>query len=307
MPCYHPIRAWMNEQGDAVHLAPPTGTATLELPCGHCLGCLTRRAQEWAIRAEHEASLYEHNCFLTLTYDEKGLPPDAHLAPQHLRTFIKLLRQERTRAFRRAQRKRSPIPTLLRSDLRERVRYLACGEYGAAGRPHYHLLLFNCDFGDKYQVAKGLYQSPTIDKLWKLGAHRLGTLTGASANYVAQYTIKKQGEPPCDENGVIRPAPFIRMSLKPGIGADWIKKYKTDAQHGYLVTDGEKQPVPRFYRKTLTKIDPLLAEQVVWRAAQAARTARASVPQQQQQKQQQLDAMEAIHISRNQLYASRNL
>lgn len=306
MPCYHPIRAYQKRPGDPVAMGPPTGTATLELPCGSCLGCKTRRAQQWAIRAEHEASLFTHNCFLTLTYDEKGLPDNGHLVPEHLRHFIKALRQDRQRAIRRAGRRHRPVPHSYLSGPGQRVRYLACGEYGAGERPHYHLLLFNCDFEDKYQVGKGLWESPTIAKLWKRGGHRLGELTGASANYVAQYTIKKQGtEPPCDPDGVVRPAPFIRMSLKPGIGAEWIKKYKSDAQHGYIIKDGDKHLVPRFYIKQLQKNDPLLAEQVQWRAAQAARGRPKAANQQQQQ--QQLDAAEKIHQRRNELHQARNL
>ena len=305
MPCYHPIRAHQDKPGGDVRLFPPSGTATLEIPCGQCLGCKTKRALFWALRAQHEASLYEHNCFLTLTYDAKGLPPDAHLVPRHLQLFIKKLRQERTRQIRRERRKRLPLPRVLLSHPRKRLRYIACGEYGNEGRPHYHLLLFNCAFQDAYQVGKGLLESPTLSKLWTLGGHRLGELTTASANYVAQYTLKKQGATEVDADGVIKPAPFIRMSLKPGIGADWIQKHKADAQHGYLINDGRKTPVPRFYISTLKKIDPLLAEQVVWRASQDAR--RAPPAPNQQQHQQRLDAMERIHHSRNSLLSSRTL
>jgi hypothetical protein len=285
MPCYHPIPAHQDQPGTDVRLWPPVGTATMQLPCGNCLGCKTARATDWARRAEHEASMWEHNCFATLTYDDKHLPKEAHLEPLELTLFIKRLRQAARRAHPAiAHRSGSSL------------RYLAAGEYGEhTARPHYHLLLFNCGFNDKYQVAKGLYESPALATLWTLGGHRLGELTGASANYVAQYTLKKQGAADCDANGVVRPAPFNRMSLKPAIGTKWIEKNKTDLTHGYIVTNGTKGRIPRTYKNILRKIDPQLADRADQFSAKQPR------------RRDNLDAAEHIHRRRKELAESRHL
>ena len=43
------------------------------VPCGKCPMCLQARAREWSLRCMQEASQYEHNCFITLTYDNEHL------------------------------------------------------------------------------------------------------------------------------------------------------------------------------------------------------------------------------------------
>lgn len=287
MACYHPIPAHQDRTGGPVRLWPPVGTATLNLPCGRCLGCATDLATDWAHRAELEVSQWDHNCFLTLTYDDEHLPDHGHLRPKHVTDFLKRLR-------RRLDRPGAAIAW----NGTTKPRYLYSGEYGETTlRPHYHLLLFNTAFTDRYRVGKNLWESPQVSKLWKKGGHRLGELTGASANYVAQYSLKKLVTPEerHDENGEIYRRPFIRMSLKPPIGEKWTEKYKQDLQQGYLIRDARKKRIPRGMKKQLAKIDPLLAEQAAYAAQQHTRT------------KHDLTAAEKIHESKNALFTSRPL
>lgn len=290
MACYHPIPAYQ-DPGRQIKLWPPVGHANINLPCGTCLGCRTDKATDWARRAEHEASQWQHNCFLTLTYSDERLPTHGQLEPQELTRFIKRLRRAADRAH----------PALVR-DRSHSLRYLAAGEYGEhTGRPHYHLLLFNCNFGDTHKVAKHLLESHLLQQLWPQGVHRLGTLTGASANYVAQYTVKKLGIT-YPEN---QQQPFIRMSLKPAIGTTWLQKYKTDLQGGYLVTNGSKGRVPRAYKQQLAKghlQDQLLAEQLQQRAA-----TRPGAPLRGATNEKQLQDAEHIHKRRIELQHLRTL
>lgn len=249
MTCYHPIPAYQGKPGDQVRLLPPVGTATLQLPCGKCLGCQTARATEWAARAMHEASQFQHNCFLTLTYNEDNVPNELKL--DDLQRFFKRLRK--------AARPNSPI---LRS-LNAPIRYLACGEYGEqTGRPHYHALLFNCAFNDTHRVSKDLVESELLNKLWPVGHHRLGNATARSATYVAQYTMKNKQTNYADQDGVALTKPFLTMSLKPAIGTQWLNKYKKDLSHGYLVTETKRGHIPRTYKNKLQHIAPLIAEQI---------------------------------------------
>lgn len=287
MACYHPIPAFQDRPGSPVKLWPPVGTATLTLPCGTCLGCRQDLATDWAHRAQLEASHWQYNSFLTLTYDDANLPEYGHLRPQDLTRFIKRLR-------RGIDRGDPGIGT----QLPEGVRYLASGEYGETSqRPHFHLLLFNCRFTDQKRVGTSLYESETLHKYWKLGGHRLGELTGASANYVAQYSLKKlvtQGERH-DENGEAYRPPFIRMSLKPPIGQKWTETNKLDLQHGYLVHNARKNRIPRGLKKQLAKLDPILAETATVQAQQHKHT------------RHNLDAAERIHRSKNALFHHRHL
>ncbi|WNK13788.1 MAG: replication initiator protein [Microvirus sp.] len=295
MACYHPIPAYLHGPCGTVDLWPPLGHANLNLPCGSCLGCLTDRATDWARRAEHEAKQWPHNCFVTLTYNDEHKPSNGELRPNDLTLFLKRLRARHSRVHappgKRLHKKyRGMARHILCSP--GGLRYLASGEYGDTyGRPHFHLCLFNCDFADKYQTAKNLCESPFLAKLWPYGTHKIGTLTGASAAYVAQYTIKKQGTTYHTPDGEILRPPFLRMSLKPALGTKYITKYKNDLQSGYLVTDGKKGRIPRAYKKLLLKIDPALAEQIQYMAGK------------HQRPQDDLVAAETIHKRKAELAA----
>lgn len=290
MACYRPIPASQN--GPNVKLWPPIGESNISLPCGKCIGCRTDRATMWAHRATHEASQWQNNQFLTLTYDDEHLPPESHLDPRHLQLFIKRMRKYA-----------DSIHTTLGRDRGASIRYLACGEYGETnGRPHYHALIFNGAFTDTRKVGKNLYSSEQLQQLWPHGQHRIGELTPASASYVAQYNVKKQGAGNyIPETGEWRPAPFIRMSLKPAIGAEWLKKYATDLQHGYLVEGSRKHPIPRYYRDKIKEHYPELRNYI----QEQIDKHRARITDKKDR--QRLADTETIHTRRKQLTAQRQL
>ena len=221
---------------------------------------------------------------MTLTYDEKHLPKDGQLVPKHLRNFIRRLRYFHHRS-----------PHIL-SALHGGVRYLACGEYGDRnGRPHYHACLFNVGFGDSHEVEKGYHESETLKEIWPYGQHRIGAVTGASANYVAQYTLKKVGRVHCNLDGEVMEAPFLRVSTKPYLGAGWIERFAYDLRHGYLVTDGKQGRVPRRYRNKVQETDPALHEELVENARRHPRV------------KEDLRAAEIIHKRRVELANSHSL
>lgn len=295
MACYHPIPAYQDQPGQPVRLWPPVGTANLQLPCNNCLGCHTDLATDWAHRAQLEASQWDHNCFVTLTYDnghdKRGrphLPPNGHLRPKDLQRFIKRLRRGIDRGDPEIQTIKPPG-----------LRYLASGEYGETNqRPHFHLLLFNCRFTDQKAVGRTLFESEALKKYWTLGGHRIGTLTGASANYVAQYSLKKLALPVgsrCDPEGEIYQPPFLRMSLKSPIGERWTQRYKEDLQHGYLIHNARKTRIPRAIKKQIAKTDPQLAELATYNAQRHTRG------------HHDLTAAELIHQSKNALFCKRPL
>lgn len=230
--------------------------------------------------------MWKYNCFLTLTYDEEHKPKNGHLQPEDLQLFIKRLRSA---VHRNADKYLSAGAG--------GVRYLACGEYGErTWRPHYHLLVFNLGFKYVYESGKGLYESYDLAKIWPQGRHKIGTVTGASANYVAQYTLKKIGRTHYDQDGVIYPAPFLRVSRKPPIGQKWLTKYKNDLRNGYLVTNGIKGRVPRAYKKMLENMGEtqLLAE-INYNASRYPRG------------EHNLEAAETIHASRAAQAQTRSL
>jgi len=205
------------------------------------------RSRQWAARIQHEASLHEENSFLTLTYSDQYLPDDYSICVRELQLFLKRLRK-------------SIEP--------RKVRFYACGEYGEKNlRPHYHLILFGYQFPDlnvwrRSPTGFYLYRSPALEKLWPYGNAEIGQVTAASGGYVARYVIKKIGGDPAGEHytrlhpltgEIVQVKPeFATMSTQPGIGHNWFQKFEKDAfPSDFLVHDGNKIPVPRYYSRKL--------------------------------------------------------
>jgi hypothetical protein len=239
MACYRPVPARRADDGPW-ELNPPMGSADAEIPCGKCLGCRADKSFGWTVRATHEASLHDENRFVTLTYDDEHLPTE--LEPHVLQKFLKKLRRSKDKHNVHILGKR-----------RTSIRYLACGEYGEQTlRPHYHICLFNCGFADEEQYGgTDLSTSPTLDKLWGLGSAKIAQFSPATAGYVASYLTKTGQKTYADADGVALQPPFLRSSSKPAIGKAWLDKYANDLQHGYVVHEGKKATVPRYYQKKM--------------------------------------------------------
>lgn len=201
------------------------------------------------MRCVHEASLWPHNCFLTLTYDEDHLPQHGSLYKPDYQNFLKALR-------------RHVAPT--------KIRYYMCGEYGEFNnRPHYHICLFNYDFNDKihYKDNKGytLYISPTLQTLWGKGICTVGELNFETAAYTARYIMKKvNGEKKDLHYSVVEPhtgeimfhvePEFTNMSRGGrgnglgGIGNKWFEKWWKDTYpDDTVIMKGKAVRPPRYY------------------------------------------------------------
>jgi len=225
----------------------------------------------WAMRITHEASLHEHahgNCFLTLTYRSKSECTDKQYAAGHYVPENYSLNYHHFRDFIRKLRKHFP----------QKIRYFHCGEYGDESlRPHYHACIFNCTFDDTivYQQDQGIttYESPTLQNLWPYGFCTIGELNFETASYTAGYILKKiTGQKALDtylrndEYGVaywVKP-PYTTMSLKPGIGADFYEKYKTDFAYDECPVPGRGvfHKIPRYYQNIMAEQNPANLEKI---------------------------------------------
>lgn len=217
----------------------------INLRCGKCVDCKLEYARQWAVRCLNEASLYENNCWLTLTYSPEKLPVGGSLDKEHLQKFLKRLRKNNG----------------------EGIRYYACGEYGELfERPHYHCILFNFDFVDKslFKVdgEKKFYVSEELDRTWGKGQALIGDVTSETTAYTARYVMKKVSGKKSEEHYQGRVPEFTMMSrgskkLKTGgIGKGWYEKWKTDIfPHDYMVINGFKHKPPKYYLNLLDKED----------------------------------------------------
>lgn len=227
------------------------------------------KSSEWALRLACEAKSHVrdgvlHAMMLTLTYNAANVPRGSEiiggeLDRRHVQLFLKRLRKH----FRG-----------------QKIRFFGCGEYGTTGtlRAHYHIIIFGVLFDDAVQTGVSdsgspVFGSKTLDSLWGMADEGLCTIsafTEKSAEYVARYTLKKQGGMVRDDE-LARPhretgeiiyvrRPFLFMSTgggrrgaegAGGIGYQWFRQFKTDAFPSGFLIDGErrKRPVPQYFKR----------------------------------------------------------
>lgn len=288
MSCYRPIQGFRTPDGVVFsELRRYDILGRIEIPCGQCIGCRMRRASDWALRVMHEASQWEENCFVTLTYGRDKVPANGSLEHRDFQLFLKRVRKAEGRP----------------------VRFYMCGEYGPLnGRPHYHACMFNVSFReDRVPAGKSasgqlFYSSARLAKLWGLGIVSVQDLTPETASYCARYIMKKAlGEDAktaystTDADGVVtflRPE-YAAMSLKPGIGAGWFAKYRRDVfPHDFVVADGVRRQVPKYYDKLVKREKHQFFDDV-----EAARVERAAAAAPDNTDARRL-VREAVHLAR---------
>lgn len=246
MTCYFPLHAYKGKSKDADKIkivfrrSDSWRGIELDLPCGQCIGCRLERSRQWAVRCMHEASLYNENSFLTLTYDDFHLPENGSLVLSDFQLFMKRLRK-------------SIAP--------KRVRFFHCGEYGELyARPHYHALLFGHDFSDrKYFKGEGenrLYTSDRLSELWPQGHSLVGQVSFESAAYCARYVLKKVTGDKAEEHYQGRKPEYTTMSRRPGIGKAWFENFSGDVYPlDRVIVRGHPTRPPRFYDNLLARRD----------------------------------------------------
>lgn len=255
MSCTRPIKAFKDSTGVHFNVGQ---IYNIELPCGQCIGCRMRRAQDWKIRCMHEASMWPSNCFVTLTYATGQLPPNASLCKADFQKFMKRLR------YHRGASHITPI------------RYYMCGEYGPLnGRPHYHANLFNVDFRNRTHAGTSksgepYYTDPELTDIWGHGRATVQDLTPETAGYTTGYIMKKLLGQRAEEYGDRTPE-YGDMSRKPGIGETWFKKYYTDiTRHDIAVMHGREHQVPKYYDKLAIRAGHVDKEELQYKRAQKA-------------------------------------
>lgn len=277
MACNYPLTVYQDRDGGPVSFFERAGMDQLSVPCGRCAGCRLGRAQAWALRCQHEASLHDENCFLTLTYDDEEMPVVARgeVTPRRFfSTGVGTLHYPHVQKFIRSLRK-EVAP--------KRFSFLCAGEYGErTNRPHYHVLLFGHRFERSLDFSRAgvpgrLGESPALGKWWPYGNHFVGELTVQSASYVSQYCLKKvYGRAAVEFYDVVdvdtgevlgrRVPEFLRMSLRPAIGRKWYEKFSSDVfPVDYAVSSGVRSRVPRYYEKLFRRDCEAEFEEVEWR------------------------------------------
>ncbi len=254
MPCYGPLKGWMSKDvtGNGKRtivfdIKEGFTDRPIDVACGQCIGCKLERSRQWAMRCMHEASLYDENCFITLTYDEFYIPKGGTLVKKDFQLFMKRLRKRYGTS---------------------KIRYYACGEYGELSyRPHFHACIFAFDFSDKvlFKEHNGndLYTSDSLNSLWNYGFATIGNLTFESAAYVARYCTKIITGEMSEKHYAGREKEFSLMSRRPGIGQGWIEKFHEDTyKDDKVIIRGQAMSPPTYYDRYMETKDNDVIENV---------------------------------------------
>lgn len=204
-----------------------------------------------------EAQLKADNNFVSLTYADEHLPISATGYPTLNRSHFTLW----------LKRLRKATPDL-------KLRYYGCGEYGdKTWRPHYHVIVFGLPACLRLKTQTDLYGRPEWNKCcpickmlgdtWGLGDIYCGEVNTQTAAYCGGYVTKKMTSSQ-DERLLGRQPEFGAMSLKPGIGCDFMWEVAStllqydledrpdvpsELKHG-----GKAYPLGRYLKRQLRKM-----------------------------------------------------
>ncbi len=217
----------------------------LLVPCRVCLPCRMAKTNEWKNRLVHEAQYYVKVMFISLTYKEEALKDE--LEKDEWRLFVKRLRKQTS----------------------ESIKYLACGEYGDDGRPHYHAIIFGVGIDDhkkRWSQANNCYyilEGP-LNEAWKKGFISGGYFNPERAAYCVKYIFKQDSRKNWNKQ-----EPFRMQSQ--GLGKRYAIENRDQLIENMCITvEGKKSGLPRYYTKVLTEYDSELQLKINQRAEEKA-------------------------------------
>lgn len=215
--------------------------------CGKCMACRVNDTSQWTVRCLFELNDWESASFVTLTYNNENLPSDFSLKREHLDTFI----DDVTYDLKVQGRK---------------FKYMACGEYGddttnsppgiQHGRPHYHLIMFGLNpdpsdmNNDRHIIVDNWKRCEPWMFNWKRKDNAIDFVNREDIRYVCGYVQKKlNGKLGKDIYGDRLP-PF--RSVSQGLGLKYAEKFRDRlASLGYVMLNGKKIAIPRYFRRKL--------------------------------------------------------
>lgn len=189
--------------------------------CRKCEECVSIRKSQWCFRALVETEHCYNSSFLTLTYNDESLPDDGVIV-RDCQLFFKRVRKYISIWYPDFDIKTFPL------------KYFLVSEYGGKfGRPHYHLILWNCPLSDIQ-----------LESAWGNGFIKIGSTTPKSVQYCLKYFAIKEKAPKHKNPN------FCLMSKH--IGRQWIEENLSYVK-SYVVMPGTnvKIPIPKYYREKL--------------------------------------------------------
>lgn len=248
MRCMDPQLAWFDAKGNKIFrnfsfVDPQFFPKRLNLLtcCRKCLHCRKKQSFELANRCVLHASLYKHNMFLTLTYDESKSDYHNKLQYEDIQKFKKKLRNEARASYSQIEGRK------LKYYYFKKIEVFNVHEYGKNGKKHWHLIVFNHQFEDlKLFTTRNnipVFKSERLSKLWGKGITEVGSVTEASAMYQAQYMEK-------DFKHNYAASNKKSHSKHSGLGRPYfLKHFNQLLLLGYIPINGSRMPIPRYFER----------------------------------------------------------
>lgn len=218
------------------------------MPCGKCPACLRNRQNDWVFRLNEELKIAPYSYFFTLTYRDDDLPLIGSV--KYKFDFPCLCKRDIQLFMKR-----------LRKNIKEKIKYHVVGEYGPQTlRPHYHGLLFSF-----VPIDETLFVSCWSKSDLKFDVFE-PAFTRSAAGYVSKYICAVPFLPDFIKESDKCIKPFTLCSN--GLGLSYLEtnpelvKKKLDQDETFVVLDGIKMPMPRYYiDKLYPKPDILVRNQ----------------------------------------------
>lgn len=234
-------------------------TQFIEIPCGKCVLCLSKRVQEWSLRMKHELFIKKFGFFITLTYRQDTVP----LVNIERDDYLSLCEKYKYDYFYRKEL--NQYTTVQKSDLQKffkrlryyinkydrsiKVKYFACGEYGdKTDRAHYHAIILGLN---PYDINHKLL----IRKSWTLGDIHFGDASYGSARYVAKYCNKIHLSSNYKQKYIKQGRNIDFKLSSQGLGKDYVLLEKDNIYENLCLYDNQyKKPIPRTYYRWLCRL-----------------------------------------------------
>lgn len=212
------------------------------IPCKKCWACRLNYSADWATRIMLECEKYEHNYFITLTYDNEHLPILEQINYKDSEGNRRTLKNDGSFTPTVSPRDLTRFINTLRKHFEREghngIKYFAAAEYGELnGRPHYHIIIMNCPLPKESfyglwrdENYKDHYHNKLLEQIWKKGIVDVAFVEWSSAAYVARYGTKLfiNGGTEEDYARLGKYKEFVRMSRNPAIGRDYYNNHVRD-------------------------------------------------------------------------------
>lgn len=226
------------------------------IPCGNCIGCRLDYSRNKANQGYLESLCWKDNYFVTLTIsDDYLIIPDEMTSPEKVKIYQEgrewkkeisggitytnpgdwngHLIKKSIQLFMKRLRKK-----MKKEYNANNIRFIECGEYGETnGRPHYHLIIFNCPlpvetfYNPRLSWGKDYYyQNTVIEDCWEYGYSNITDANWNNIAYVSRYITKKiKGDISGEHYAALGQTPeFLTMSNRPGLGYYYYEKHKNE-------------------------------------------------------------------------------